>query len=324
MGLSLRKGPDVEALARQGDVKGLIVAAAYSELRTSRDGETVDVGSAIREAAILKLTDVARGQADVVVAGAIHDPADRVRCAAIRGLYLAGQAIQVAEAVAWLPAETASRGLAMSAILKLADPNCAPVLARSLVEGSAYGLWEQDLEAVTKLCQTGRGTLSRVIGVLVERLQDEREDVACRAEDFLTWLGEDATEAVSAALGRTAAPERCVRILGRIAGADVLTPLIGALEHADARARAEACVALGELRDPLSAQALIGATRDRDHEVRVAAATALDHIGTVAVLEALAPGGGRPSSERRNGIGGGQNSVARKSGSTPRAPAHRP
>jgi len=75
---------------------------------------------------------------------------------------------------------------------------------------------------------------------------------------------------------------------------------------------------------PYSAQALIGATRDRDHEVRVAAATALDHIGTVAVLEALAPGGGRPSSERRNGIGGGQNSVARKSGSTPRAPAHRP
>jgi len=46
MGLSLRKGPDVEALARQGDVKGLIVAAAYSELRTSRDGETVSYAEA--------------------------------------------------------------------------------------------------------------------------------------------------------------------------------------------------------------------------------------------------------------------------------------
>jgi HEAT repeat protein len=324
MGLSLRKVPDVGALARQGDVRGLIAAAAYSELRTSRDGETFDVGSAVREAAILKLTDVARGEADAVVAEAIRDPADRVRCAAIRGLYLSGESVQVAEAVGWLPVEAPSRALAISAILKLADPKSAPVLARSLIEGSVDGLWAQEVEAVAKLCESTarRSPLGRVMSVLLEGLEDEREDVAGRAEDFLTWFGEDATRAVTAALHRSAAPERCVRILGRSAGAEALMPLIEALEHVDAGARTEACAALGELRDPLSVQALISATRDHDHAVRVAAASALDRIGTVAVLAALVPGVGRAPGERRNASGGGYDGAGRRSASA-RASAHR-
>ena len=76
-------------------------------------------------------------------------------------------------------------------------------------------------------------------------------------------------------------------ILGQIGGAEALEPLIEALERHDARGRAEACVALGELRDPIAVNALLYATHDSDHVVRVKAAAALDRIGTAALLIGL-------------------------------------
>ncbi len=130
-------------------------------------------------------------------------------------------------------------------------------------------------------------TLDAVLDTLLAALEDDDAAVAGRAEDFLLWLGEDAANAVADAVRNGAQSHRLVWLLGQIGGADALEPLMDALEHADSRARAEACVALGDLRDPIAINALLYATHDADHVVRVKAAAALDQIGVVALLVGL-------------------------------------
>ena len=153
---------------------------------------------------------------------------------------------------------------------------------------------------MSALCSTteSRTTLDRVLDLLVAALGDEDEGVASRAEDFLLWFGPDAAPAVADVVRRGSAPHRSVWILGQIGGAEALEPLIEALERSDARGRAEACVALGELRDPIAVNALLYATHDSEHVVRVKAAAALDRIGTAALLVGLStPSGSRPPSQ---------------------------
>ena len=225
-----------------------------------------------------------------MVSKALADPSDRVRCVAIRALYDWGEGVPIAEAMAWLPAQGASRSLALSALTKLADPDTAAVLATSLLHGTAQpGLWEEEANTVSALCTGGgrHSALAQVLDLLVEGLDYKDEEVAGRAEDFLLWLGTDAERAVKAAVRHSSTPHRAVRLLGQIGGAAAINPLIEALDHADVRTRGEACVALGELRDPISVDALLQATHDTEHDVRVKAAAAINRIGTVALVAAL-------------------------------------
>jgi HEAT repeat protein len=290
MGLNSQRTPKVDALARDGDVAGLVEAAQLTDVQTGRDGKAVDAGAPVREAAILSLARLGHRDASPVVTEALSDSSDRVRCAAIRALCEWGEALPLAEAMAWLPAQGSSRTLATSAITRLADPKSAVALATSLIHSSAQdGLWEEEAEIVAALCSTTRSTttLDRVLELLVAALGDEDEGVASRAEDFVLWFGADAAPAVAEVVSLGSAPHRCVWILGQIGGAEALEPLIEALERYDARGRAEACAALGELRDPIAVNALLYATHDSDHVVRVKAAAALDRIGTAALLIGL-------------------------------------
>lgn len=316
MGFALRRmmkagSPDVEALARRGDVAGLIEAACSENRR-------------IGTAATAALAAMNNGDAAPAITAVLRHPSDRMRCTAIRVLSEWGDATSLAEAVFWLPAEGSSRRFALAAIARLRQPRCAPVLAGSLVAGTVEdGLWAGEVELVLTLCRsTGNpAPLGRVIEVLTEAIQVEDEHIVRRASDFLVRLGEEAAPAITALAQSSASPGRAICVLGRIGGASVLEPLSQALEHSDARTREEACVALGELRDPVSAQALMRATRDPEHGVRVAAASALDRIGTAAVLAALsAPGSGphRSLSARRNGADDKENRAGRKSRSESR------
>ena len=319
MGFALRRmmtarSANVGSLSHEGDVAGLIEAAGHNKQR-------------IRTAAAAALAEVDRREAAPALRAALSHRSDRVRCAAIRALFESGDAISLAEAVFWLPPEGASRRLALAAIAKLRQPTSAPVLVGSLVAGTAHdGLSQDEVALVLGLCRSTRNpaALGRVIDVVAEAFEVDDEHIAGRAEALLTWLGEDAVPTATALARSSAAPDRAVRVLGRIGGASVLEPLIEALEQPDARTREEACVALGELRDPVGVEALIRATRDHEHEVRVAAASALDRIGTAAVLTALlAPVSGHngSSSARRNGVDDSKNRAGRKSRSGPRVEA---
>ena len=55
-----------------------------------------------------------------------------------------------------------------------------------------------------------------------------------------------------------------------------------------AQVRMESCVALGELRDPAASEPLLVATRDPEHLVRAGAGAALDRIGTAAIAVSVA------------------------------------
>jgi HEAT repeat protein len=304
----------VEALARRGDVARLIELAGAA-------------GSRVSPAAYSRLMAMDTGDAAPAVRAALRHRSDPIRCAAIRILGQWGDASALAQAVFWLPPQGASRRLALAVIGQLRQPKSAPVLAGSLVAGTAQeGLREEEVGLVLALCRSSGNpaVLGRVIDVLAEAFEVDDNQIAHRAEDFLWWLGEDAVPAVTALAQSSAAPERAVWVLGQIGGASVVEPLSEALEHSDARTREQACIALGELRDPASVEALMRATRDREYGVRVAAASALDRIGTAAVLTALsAPvsGPNGSSSARRNGVDDTKNRAGRKSRTGPRVEA---
>ena len=290
MALSSPKKGKVPALRRSDDVTELVEAVGYTDVQTGKDDKPVDVGAAVREAAILRLAELGHDEASPVVTKALYDSSDRVRCAAIRALCDWGEALPLAEAMAWLPAQGSSRALATAAITKLADPKSAAVLATSLLHGRAQeGLWEEEAEIVSVLCSKpqSRDTLEAVLNLLVAALADEDEEVAGRAEDFLVWFGPDAAPAVAEDVRHGPASHRSVWLLGQIGGGEALEPLIDALVSSDARARAEACAALGDLRDPIAVNALLYATHDIEHIVRVKAAAALNRIGTAALIVVL-------------------------------------
>jgi HEAT repeat protein len=303
--------PKVDELAQARDVAGLLEATGHGDAE-------------IRKAAVSGLAVIGPSDGLPAVIEALRHPSDRVRCAAIRVLCEWGEPMPLAEAVAWLPPAGSSRQLAFAAIAQLDEPHSAPTLTRSLVRGNAQeGLWEDEVELVWNLCDSTKlhDALDGVIDLLLEALEDERDDIAARAQDFLLWLKEEAVPALTALARSSPAPDRAVWALGQIGGASALDPLIEAVEHPDARTREEACVALGELRDPVSVEALLRATRDSEHGVRVNAAAALDRIGTVAFVAGVSaminPPIAAPSSRPRlpagaqNGSGGAQNGSAR-------------
>jgi len=241
----------------------------------------------VRKRASASLADLGPDDALPEITAGLRHPSDAVRCAAIRTLCGWQEAERIAEAVAWLPPRGTSRSLAFAAIARLDRPESGPLLTHSLVHGTAQaGLWEDEVEVVGRLCGAAGDVDARreVVETLIAALEDDDPEVVGRAEDFLLWLGETAAPALIG-LARTAdAPDRAVWLLGQIGGASVLEPLIEATEHPEARTREEACAALGELRDPVSVEALLRATRDQDHGVRVKAGTALESIGTAAFL----------------------------------------
>lgn len=277
MGFRSRRRTNVADLTRRRDVAGLFEAAGAVDAST-------------RNAAVAGLAEIGPGEALPAAIEALEHRSDQARCAAVHCLYHAADATPLAEAISWLPPRSSSRALALAAIAQLDESETAPVLACSLVYADAQeGLAEDEVELVLSLCRSARDSTTRdgVVDVLTEALNDERDVVAGRAEDFFLWLGEDAAPALIALAESSAATARAVRVLGQIGGTSVLGPLIRAVEHADPRTRQEACAALGELRDPVSAEALLRATRDPDHGVRVKAAAALDRIGTAAIAASL-------------------------------------
>jgi HEAT repeat protein len=277
MRLPFRRTTKVADLKGRGDVAGLIEASG-------------DLDSKTRNAAMAALAEIDPGEARLAVIESLGHSSERVRCAAVRLLFHWGDATPLAEAISWLPPGRPSRRLALTALAQLGQARCGLALARSLVYGSAQeGLSEDEVGLVWNLCQSAEAgdELYRVTDLLIDALTDERQAIAGRAEDFLLWLDRDAVPALIALTRSSPSPHRAVAILGQIGGASVLEPLIDAVEHPDARTREAACVGLGELGDPMSAEALLRATRDSQHDVRVKAAAALDRLGTAALLVSI-------------------------------------
>jgi HEAT repeat protein len=282
-----RNKPDVRTLALEEDLLGLVEAASFEDPLTARDGATVDLGAQVREEAIRALGELP-SKDNGTVAGALTDPSDKVRVAAVRVLHAREDAVPLAEALAWLPAKSGdSRRLALQALTLLAKSESAPALVSALVHAKGedpVGDDETALLATLVKREESPEATNRVIKELLSALTDDRPVVADRAEDLLVALAPSSIEGVISELEAGAAPHRAAAVLGRATDARALDPLLEALEHRDPRVRADSAAALGDLRDPVAVEPLLRATRDRDHDVRTQAGWALDRIGAVAVV----------------------------------------
>jgi HEAT repeat protein len=282
--------PNIKSLVRREDVDGLLEAASYQDLAPASDGTVSDSGIPVRVDAILALGTLAPEHARGAIAGALRDPADRVRCAAVRVLHALEEVDVVAEALQWLPDRGHSRTLASQAILNLKASVRPSTVADALIHREDDEvLGDQDTQLTLALMEEeGADAADEVVELLIVALGDERGIVADRAAELLVRLAPGSVERLVAELSTGSNPADAAYVLGRIGDPNTLGALVKGLKHRDARVRAESAAALAELQDPAAVKALLRATHDAEHTVRSQARIALDRMGTIAVIEGVA------------------------------------
>jgi HEAT repeat protein len=286
MGIFNRK-PRVKALARAGDVDGLIAASRFQQLSSTAEGEVQDLGLRTRVAAIYALGELDWDRGHEAVVGGLTDPEDRVRTASIVVLFEHRAPEPIADGLRWLPREGNSRTLAVRALLELRKPGSSRQVADALVHQHAdEPVAEEEMAALEDLLADGEDAAAKaeVVGLLAAAMRDEDEFVANRAVQLLVRLAPASVDALIEALPDPRAGHHAAVGLAEIKDARALQPLIEALDHSDSRARAAACAALGELRDSSAVEPLLRATQDPELTVRTRAGAALDQLGTVAVV----------------------------------------
>jgi hypothetical protein len=283
--------PNVESLARHEDVEGLVEATSYREpVRTSPEPVN-DLGVAVRTDAILALGDLGGQAGQEAVASALRDPADPVRCAAVRVLYARKQAGVLVQALRWLPAGRGqSREFALRAVRALRESLTPVALADALLQSEDDELLNEDDEQLIMALLEGHRAddAEELIQFLVSSLADERTIVADRAGELLLRLAPAGTDAVVTVLRTGPAAAEAAYVLGRIGDPQTVDALVEALGHNDATVRAESAAALAELQDPVAVKPLLTATYDADHRVRIQARLALDRLGTAATIIGVA------------------------------------
>ncbi len=285
MGIFNRK-PRVKTMARAGDADGLIAASRYRELSSVHDDGVVDLGTRTRVAAIYALRDLGPTVGQEAVIEALADPEDRVRTAAIVVLFERSEPEPIADGLRWFPREGNSRYLATRALLELGVTGSAGMAADALVHQlPEEPIADDDIAAFEQLfANEPEGARDEVIGLLTEAIRDDDDFVANRAVQLLVRLAPASVEVLLDALPDPDAGHHAAVGLTEIKDSRALKPLIEALDHADARARAASCVALGELRDSTAVEPLLRASQDPELAVRARAGAALDRLGTVAVV----------------------------------------
>jgi HEAT repeat protein len=283
--------PNIKSLARRKDVDGLVTATSYRDVKPSSPGKMTDFGTPVRAGAILALGALGPDCGTRAVEDGLRDPADHVRCAAVRVLHARQESIVLARALGWLPTERGnSRKLAVQALLELRGSVSTSVLANVLVHREDDELLgEPDAQLIMTLLGGEEWQAKHeVIKLLVQALGEESGIASDRAAELLVRLAPESIEDLVAELRTGSAPADAVYVLGRIGDPSTRDALVEALGHRDARVRAEGAAALAELEDPEAVKPLLQATRDPEHCVRVQASIALDRLGTTAVIVGVA------------------------------------
>jgi HEAT repeat protein len=282
--------PNIKSLVRRQDVEGLLEATKYQEPAPTSAGTLTDLGVPVREDAILAIGTLAPEQGHKAITDGLRDPADRVRCAAVRVLHALHDVGDLAEALQWLPSDAGnSRTLASQAIVSLRKSVKPSVVADAVVHREDDDLLgEQDARLILALLNEERTATDQVLELLLTALGDERGIVADRAADLLVRLAPESIEPLVIELRTGSNPADAAYVLGRIGDPQILDVLVKALRHRDAGVRAESAAALAELQDPAAVKPLLRATRDKEHTVRSQARIALDRMGAIAVIEGVA------------------------------------
>ena len=282
--------PNIKTLLKREKVDALVAAAYYREPTPNPSGGVSDAGVPVRAEAILALGKLGPTAGRRAVLAGLRDPADPVRCAAVRALHARRDPYALVRALEWLPSEGRSRSLALQTVLDLRRLVIPALLVETLIhrrdeevlgedEGAlVLGLLEDDQTDAT----------GDVVELLVGALGHERGIVIDRAMDLLVLLAPASTDAVVEQLRTGPAAAEVAYVLGRIGDPQTVDVLVESLTHSNPLVRAESAAALAELRDPSAVSPLLRATQDPEHAVRRQAATALERVGTAAVIAGIA------------------------------------
>jgi HEAT repeat protein len=283
--------PNIKSLVRREDVEGLLEAASYQDRAPTSAGAVTDFGIPVRVDALLALGTLAPERAHEAITAGLRDPADRVKCAAVRVLHALREIGVLAQALRWLPRDQGhSRELAVQAIFDLRDSVRPSTVANALIHRHDDELLgEQDAQLILALLEKEQADATHeVLELLILALGDERGIVQDRASELLVRLAPESIEVLVGELRTGSNAADAAYVLGRIGDPETLAVLVKALGHRDARVRAESAAALGELQDPAAVEPLLRATHDRDDGVRSQASVALDRMGNVAVIVGVA------------------------------------
>ncbi len=291
MGLLGQRKPNVRSLAQAEDVEGLVEATRYTDRVPTTEGSSQDAGVATRAEAVLALAALDPAETRGALQAALCDPADPVRCAAVRVLHGHKEANVLLDALPRL-AVTQGKSLdlarrAVASLRDLIDPREAATALIHAEDGRE--LSDDDVAMLAMLLGDEDGPpRAKTIGALIDALADDRDAVVDRAADLLVSLAPASTPAVVERLSAQSAPPGVPWVLGRIADPRTAEVLVDGLEHENARVRAECAAGLAEIGDPIAVGPLVRATRDPDPAVRTQAASALDEFGTAAVVVGVA------------------------------------
>ncbi len=269
----------------------LVAALGYEDPVVARDGQVVDLGADVREAAVHALAGLDGAEADSGLMRALSDPEPSVRLAAVqavghRGAPAWSEAL-IRVALGWKQPELAqARKVAVSALIAFDEPAAAAAFAQALLEMPR----EPDEEDVEALRRFGReavpDTLHLIVETLMARLRDD--GMAERAAGLLALLAPDSVPPLVAALDDARTKHHAAMALGSARDSRAVVPLRSLLMTSDDPAiRRISAWALGEIRDPAAAEALFRATGDSDYAVRAEAGKGFDKLGNAAVAMAL-------------------------------------
>jgi HEAT repeat protein len=283
--------PNIKSLVRGQDVEGLLKAASYRDLTPSSAGTLRDRGIPVRADAVLALGMLAPVSGLGAIRARLADPAEPVRCAAVRVLHALGEAGVLAQSLRSLPPNGSSaRALAARAIVDLRKSVRPSAVTEALVHRDDDDpLGEHDAGLILALLEEeGAAAMDDVLEMLVLALDHERKIVVDRAAEMLVRLAPESIAALAAELHTGPNPAGAAYVLGRIGDPQTMGVLAEALEHSDARVRAESVAALADTRDPAAAELLLQATGDPEHSVRTRAGVALDQLGASAMVVGIA------------------------------------
>ena len=208
VGLFRRRKPNVQRLRREGDIRGLAAALNYREHRPGPDGRPIDMGVGVRLDAALALSEFYGQEVTEALTGALADPNEHVRFAALRGLRVAGSPSGAEPLLHWLvitpdESESRCREEALAALLELPSDHLPEKFAQTLIELTSAPVTPDHprtlrtlLEADPRGSEAGRAVAESVI----DHLEADSPAATERAAVVLECVAAEATSLLIAAL----------------------------------------------------------------------------------------------------------------------------
>lgn len=299
-----RRQPNVSRLTRKGRIDDLIQALRYRDWTPVHDG-FVDTGTGVRREAVNALADNDEQRVVEAIAEYSLEDADvGVQFAAVRALRShMGRSVAMSMASAFAaPGDRydAVRAALADALQTAPELTAAPV-ARALIErDDARPLDDREQGLLRGMAGSTDEVAELLVETFIAALGHERSACRERSVQAAAALVPHSIPSLIVAMSDERRSGGAADALGGCRDGRAVPPLLELLHDENPMLRQHAARALGDLRDPRSADALFALAQDDSYEVRLAATSALDALGSIGMIVSVASML-RPQLEARGG-----------------------